>query len=66
MLGAAVTDARIAAVVANSPIVDLRASQTSFVGMDPEQAMSAEEDFGLADIDEMPSCRLRRTRWLEA
>jgi pimeloyl-ACP methyl ester carboxylesterase len=54
VLRAAAADARVAAVVANSPIVDLRAYMTSFVGMDPEQAISEEEDFGLEDIDEIP------------
>jgi hypothetical protein len=26
----------------------------SFVGMDPEQVIPPEEDFGLADIDDLP------------
>lgn len=54
VLRAAAADSRVAAVVANSPIVDLRAYLASFVGMDPEQAMSKKEDFGLKDIDEIP------------
>lgn len=44
----------VAAVVANSPIVDLRAYMTSFVGFDPEQAIPPDQDFGLDDIDDLP------------
>lgn len=53
-LRAAAADTRIAAVIANSPIVDLRAYLTSFVGMDPEQTIPKKQDFGLKDIDEIP------------
>jgi pimeloyl-ACP methyl ester carboxylesterase len=53
-LRAAAADARIAAVIANSPVVDLHAYMTSFVGMDPEQVIPPEDDFGLADIDDLP------------
>ncbi len=58
VLRAAAADSRIAAVIANSPIVDLRAYLTSFVGMDPEQVISQEEDFGLQDIDHIPDAEL--------
>ena len=34
--------------------MDLRAYLAQFVEMDPEQAMSKKEDFGLKDIDEIP------------
>jgi hypothetical protein len=54
VLRAAAADARIAAVIANSPVIDLHAYMTSFVGMDPEQVIPPEEDFGLADIDDLP------------
>lgn len=53
VLRAAAADSRVAAVIANSPIVDLRAYLTSFVGIDPERAIPKEEDFGLEDIDEI-------------
>lgn len=58
VLRAAAADAPVAAVVANSPIVDLRAYLTSFVGMDPEETIPKEEDFGLQDIDEIPDAEL--------
>jgi pimeloyl-ACP methyl ester carboxylesterase len=58
VLRAAAVDARIAAVAANSPIVDLHAYLTSFVRMDPEQAMSKDEDFGLQDIDGIADAEL--------
>lgn len=54
---AAAHDPRIRALVANSPVIDLRAYMTSFVagmGGDPEEVLTPEEDFGLADIDAMP------------
>ena len=54
VLRAASVDDRISAVIPNSPVVDLRAYMTSFVGFDPEVALTAEDDFGLADIDAMP------------
>ncbi|MGH7910852.1 MAG: alpha/beta hydrolase family protein [Candidatus Dormibacteraceae bacterium] len=57
-LRAAAADPRIGAVVANSPIVDLRAYLASFVGFDPEQAIPAAEDFGLSDIDGIPDATL--------
>ena len=44
VLRAAVADSRVRAVVANSPIVDLRWYVTSFVGFDPEQALTADDD----------------------
>ena len=53
-LRATAVDNRVAAVVANSPVVDLRAYMTSFVGFDPEQILTADDDFGLADIDTIP------------
>lgn len=53
VLRAVAADDRIPAVVANSPIVDLRAYLVSFAGMDPETDMDAEDDFGLDDIDGM-------------
>jgi pimeloyl-ACP methyl ester carboxylesterase len=53
-LRAAAVDYRIAAVIPNSPVVDLRAYLTSFVGFDPESQMPAEQDFGPADIDAIP------------
>src|SRR5205823_6233704 len=54
VLQATAVDDRIAAVVANSPVVDLRAYLTSFVGFDPEQVLNAEDDFGIADIEAIP------------
>lgn len=54
---AAAYEPRIRVLVANSPIVDLRAYMTSFVagmGGDPEEVLTPEEDFSLADIDEIP------------
>ena len=54
VLRAAAADSRIRAVVANSPIADLRWYVTSFVGFDPEEAMSPDDDFGLQDIDAIP------------
>jgi len=54
---AAAHEPRIRALVANSPVIDLRAYMTSFVagmGGDPEEALSPEEDFSLTDIDEIP------------
>jgi pimeloyl-ACP methyl ester carboxylesterase len=54
VLRATAVDDRVAAVVANSPIVDLRAYMTSFVGFDPEEMLTADEDFSIADIDTIP------------
>lgn len=50
---AAAHEPRVRALVANSPIVDLRAYMVSFVGMDPEQ-LPDEEDFGVADLAAIP------------
>jgi hypothetical protein len=50
---AAAHDGRVRALVANSPIVDLRAYMVSFAGMDPDQ-LPAEEDFGVPDIPDIP------------
>jgi len=47
-------DARITALIANSPIVDLHAYMVSFVGFDPAQ-MPPEDDIRLADIDHIPA-----------
>lgn len=44
---------RLRALVANSPIVDLRAYLVSFAGVDPDE-IPAEEDFGVSDIPEIP------------
>jgi pimeloyl-ACP methyl ester carboxylesterase len=60
-LRAAAADPRVRAVVANSPVVDLRWYLTSFVGFDPEQALTAEDDFGLDDIDQIPDSELPPT-----
>ncbi|MCX2931239.1 prolyl oligopeptidase family serine peptidase [Mycobacterium sp. CVI_P3] len=54
---AAAHESRIAALVANSPVIDLRAYMVSFVaamGGDPEQVLRPEDDFSLTDIDEIP------------
>lgn len=45
---------RIRALIANSPIVDLHAYMTAFVGFDPAQ-MADHDDFHLADIDHLPT-----------
>jgi pimeloyl-ACP methyl ester carboxylesterase len=58
---AAAADSRVRALVANSPIVDLRWYMTSFVGLDPEQALSPDDDFGPADIDQIPDAELPPT-----
>jgi pimeloyl-ACP methyl ester carboxylesterase len=60
-LRAAAADSRVRAVVANSPIVDLRWYLTSFVGFDPEQALTTQDDFGLDDIDSIPDSELSPT-----
>jgi pimeloyl-ACP methyl ester carboxylesterase len=54
VLRATAVDDRVAAVVANSPAVDLRTYMTSFVGFDPEEMFTADEDFSIADIDTIP------------
>jgi len=58
---AAAHEPRVRALVANSPVIDLRAYMVSFVagmGDDPEVALTPEEDFSLADIDEMPDAEM--------
>jgi pimeloyl-ACP methyl ester carboxylesterase len=54
---AAAHDARLKALVANSPIVDLHQYMVSFVGFDPE-TLSDQEDFGVADIAGIPDEQL--------
>ncbi|MEO3760419.1 prolyl oligopeptidase family serine peptidase [Mycobacterium sp. B14F4] len=54
---AAAHDPRVRALVANSPVIDLRAYLVSFVagmGGDPQEVLTPEEDFSLADIDRIP------------
>ena len=54
---AAAHDPRISALVANSPVIDLRAYMVSFVagmGGDPEEVLSPADDFSLDDIDDIP------------
>ena len=54
---AAAREPRARALVANSPIIDLRAYLLAFaagLGDDPEKMLTPEEDFGLADIDQTP------------
>lgn len=46
-------DPRVQALIANSPIVDLHAYMSAFVGFDPVQ-MPDSEDFRIAEIDEIP------------
>ncbi len=53
VLRAVVADDRARAVIANSPIVDLRSYLVSFVGLDPETDMGEADDF-VADIDDVP------------
>lgn len=50
---AAAHEPRLAALVANSPIVDLHAYMTSFVGFDPA-GLPPESDFGIADLASIP------------
>jgi pimeloyl-ACP methyl ester carboxylesterase len=50
---AAAHDPRVRALVANSPIVDLRAYLVSFAGGDPEE-LPVEDDFGVADLPSIP------------
>jgi pimeloyl-ACP methyl ester carboxylesterase len=54
---AAAHDARIRALVANSPIVDLHAYLMSFAGMNPAE-LPDEEDFGVADLAAIPDDEL--------
>lgn len=49
----AVHESRIGALIANSPIIDLHAYMTSFVGFDPAR-MPDQDDFRLEDIDHLP------------
>lgn len=54
---AAAHEPRVAALVANSPVIDLRAYLVSFVaglGGDPQDVLAPEDDFSVADIDEIP------------
>ena len=54
---AAAHEDRLRAMVANSPIIDLRAYNVSFVagmGGDPEEVLTPDQDFSLADIDQIP------------
>ena len=54
---AAAHDTRVRALVANSPVIDLRAYMVSFVagmGGDPAEVLTPEEDFSLDDIDQIP------------
>jgi pimeloyl-ACP methyl ester carboxylesterase len=44
---------RIGALIANSPIVDLHAYMTSFIGLDPAEMPEA-DDFGLDDLARIP------------
>ncbi len=46
-------DPRFRALIPNSPIVDLHAYMTSFVGFDPAQ-MPDSDDFGVGDVDQLP------------
>jgi pimeloyl-ACP methyl ester carboxylesterase len=62
VLRATAVDDRVAAVVANSPAVDLRTYMTSFVGFDPEEMFTADEDFSIADIDTIPDEEMPPTR----
>ena len=61
VLRAAAHDRRVRAVVANSPIVDLRSYMVSFVagmGGDPEEILTPADDFGPADIDGIPDAEM--------
>ena len=54
---AAAHDPRISALVANSPVIDLRAYMVSFVagmGGDPEEVLTPADDFSLDEIDDIP------------
>lgn len=50
---AAAHEDRIRALVANSPVVDLRAYMVSFSGFDPD-TLPPEDDFGVADLPDIP------------
>jgi pimeloyl-ACP methyl ester carboxylesterase len=53
-LRAAAHDPRFAAVVADSPIVDLHAYNQAFVGFDPEQVLGESDDFGAEQLPDIP------------
>lgn len=58
---AATHEPRIRALIANSPIINLRNYLTSFVsgmGGDPETLITPEEDFSLDDIEEIPDAEM--------
>lgn len=64
VLRAAAHEPRIRALVANSPVVDLRAYMISFlagIGGDPEQVLTPAEDFSLDDIDQIPDAEMPPT-----
>ena len=48
---------RVRALIANSPIIDLHAYMTSFVGFDPSD-MPDDQDVRLADIDQIPDAAI--------
>ncbi len=50
----AVHEPRIAALITNSPIIDLHAYMISFAGFDPAELSDA-DDFGLADLPNIPT-----------
>ena len=54
VLRAAMAEPRFAAVVANSPIIDLHDYNLAFVGFDPEQVLGEKDDFGIADLASIP------------
>jgi pimeloyl-ACP methyl ester carboxylesterase len=54
VLRAAAAESRFAALVANSPILDLHAYNMAFVGFDPEQVLGEQNDFGIADLASIP------------
>ena len=58
VLRAAAADHRFAAVVANSPIVDLRAYNQAFVGFDPEQVLREANDFGVEQLSGIPDAQV--------
>lgn len=49
----AAREPRIRALVPNSPIVDLHAYMTSFIGLDPA-TLPESDDFGVADLEQIP------------
>lgn len=64
VLRAAAHEPRIRALVANSPVIDLRAYMVSFLagmGGDPEQVLTPAEDFSLDDIDQIPDVEMPPT-----